>query len=152
MIGSFLMITGAAVVLMQSDNISNAIGSVTALVIAIGGIIAALLEYFGRKKEAAQVKRYTSLYGQKTIENIPRLQKVYELMKKTGQLSPEVAAQIEAEARKVDEAAKVGSEQLQIIENALKPNEKADSLVIPRESTNTKPIPKDPAAKPHITP
>jgi len=146
------MIIGAGVLLMQSENISNAIGSVTALVIAIGGIVAALLEYFGRKKEGAQVKRLTSLWGQKTVENIPRMSKIYELMKKTGQLSPELAAQIEAEAKKVDEAAKVGSEQLQIIEDALKPNEKGDSLIIPRESINTKPIPKDPKTTAHIAP
>ena len=144
------MLIGAGALLMQSENISSAIGSVTALVIAIAGIIAAVMEYFGRKKEGAQVKRFTSLWGQKTVENIPRMAKIYELMKKSGQLSPELAAQIEAEARKVDEAAKVGSEQLQIVEEALKPHEKADSLIIPRESTDTKPIPRDPAATPTI--
>jgi hypothetical protein len=112
--------------------------------------VAVVLEFLGRKKEAAEVKRYTSLFGQKTVENIPRMQKMYDFLKKSGQLSPELAAQIETEAKKVEEAAKVGTEQLQIVEEALKPNEKADSLVIPRESTNTKPIPSDPQAKPHI--
>jgi flagellar motor component MotA len=150
MIGAFLLFISAGIFLMQSENISSAITQITALIVAIGGVVAVVLEFLGRKKEAAEVKRYTSLFGQKTVENIPRMQKVYDLMKRTGQISPELAKEIEAEAKKVEEAARVGSEQLQIVEGALKPDEKADSLVIPRESTNTKPIPKDPEATPHI--
>jgi flagellar motor component MotA len=152
MIGPILLFISAGIFLMQSENVGSAITQVTALIVALSGIAAVILEFFDRKKESAALKRVTSLFGQKTVENIPRMQKVYELMKKTGQISPELAAQIEAEAKKVEEAARVGTEQLQIIEDTLKPDEKADSLVIPRESTNTKPIPKDPAATPHIAP
>jgi flagellar motor component MotA len=152
MIGPFLLFISAAVLLMQSENISSTIGQVTALIIAIGGIVAAVMEYFGRKKEAAEVKRYTSLFGQKTVENIPRIQKLYEIFKRTGQIPADMVGEIESKAKEVEEAARVGNEQLEVIEGALKPNEKADSLVIPRESRATKPIPKDPAATPHITP
>jgi flagellar motor component MotA len=152
MIGPILLFISAGIFLMQSENVGSAITQITALIVALGGIAAVILEFFDRKKESASIKRFTSLFGQKTVENIPRMQKVYDLMKKSGQISPELAKEIETEAKKVEEAARVGTEQLQIIEDTLKPDEKADSLVIPRESRNTKPIPKDPNVTAHIKP
>jgi hypothetical protein len=152
MIGSLMLFASAGIFLMQSQNIGSAITEVTALVIALGGIATVALEYFGRKKEAAESKRWINVFGQKSVEWGPRIQKLYEVMKRTGQVPTDTAADIEYMAKQIEQSAKIGNEQLEIFEGGLKPKEKADSLVIPRENFNTKPIPKDPKATPQIQP
>ena len=147
-----MLFLSASVFLMQSENITSAITEITALVIAIGGIATVALEYFGRKKEAAEGKRWLNVFGQKSVEWAPKIQKLYEVLKRGGQISASDAKDIEYAAKQIEQSAKIANEQLEIFEGGLKPDEKADSLVIPREEFNTKPIPKDPAATPHITP
>ena len=152
MIGSLLLFSSAGIFLMQSENITSAITEITALVIAIGGIATVALEYFGRKKEAAEGKRWLNVFGQKSVEWGPRIQKLYDALKRGGQISADDAKDIEYIAKQIEQSAKIGNEQLEIFEQGLKPDEKADSLVIPREEFNTKPIPKDPMTTAHIKP
>jgi hypothetical protein len=134
------------------SELSLAIEEMSGNIIAVAGIIMIILEHTGRKKEAGHMKRFSDLFAQKAAEIIPKIEPLYDLAKKSGQIPMDMVPQIEETARQVKEAGRVTKQQLQIMQGTLKPEEKADSLVIPRETFDTKPIPQDPKATPHITP
>lgn len=158
-LGAIILFVAAGVFfspfIMQASprsEVSLAIEEITGLVIAIGGIVAFVLEYTGRKKEAAETKRFVDLFGQKAIENLPRIEMLYDIARKSEQIPVEYQGIIEQRAKEVKEAAQIGRKQLEIVHEALKPQEKAASLIIPRESTDTSPVPDPSAPQPTIAP